>query len=259
MKKIHLALALILLVAPSTGGAVEKDKAKPAESFWDKFLRITGISATPSTSKEGQSEDAGDIWVGEIGGVSRLRLTSTGDYRSPVFSADGREVFALRGNPPAIELVRIGTSGGDEPITVRKAPRVTRLVAVDREESNRLVVLTGEKGAPTDLAFLSIDSDRILSLRPEPADKSYTDALALAARWDRRYAVPGFPSVEVTVRPTPGGEPKIPGAPPGTDVFVNEEANEPVNLSRCRGDRCLQPALSPDGKLVAFVRIERVP
>jgi hypothetical protein len=256
MNRIGLVLAAVLLLTAGTGGAVEKVKAKPAESFWDKFLRITGISATPSTSKEGQSEDAGDIWIGEIGGVSRLRLTSTGDYRSPIFSADGREVFALRGNPPDAVLVRIGTSGGDEPITVRKAPRITQLVAVDREESNSLVVLTGVRGASTDLALLSIDSDRIQSLHPEPADKSYTDALALAARWDRRYSVPGFPSLEVTVRPTPAGELNVPGAQSGTDVFVNEEAGEPVNLSRCRGDRCLQPALSPDGKLVAFVRIE---
>ena len=39
-----------------------------------------------------------------------------------------------------------------------------------------------------------------------------------------------------------------------TDVYVQRGTAVPVNVSVCDGVRCLEPALSPDGRKVAFVK-----
>ncbi len=252
MRKILFVLNLALLMTPLSSGAGENAKPKPEESFWDKFLRITGISATPSTSKEDLRDEPGDVWIGVIGGLSRQRLTFTGDYRSPVFSADGHAIFALRGDPLKAQLVRIDPEGGDGPVTLREVPSIARLVAVDREETGSLIVLTRDNYGRFDLAHLGIGIEGVRTLRPDPPSDDYKNALALAARWDRRFAVLGSAPVEVTVQPSPPGG----ATSSGTDVFVSRGADGPMNASQCHGDRCSQPALSSDGRIVVFIRIE---
>ena len=41
-----------------------------------------------------------------------------------------------------------------------------------------------------------------------------------------------------------------------TDVFVRRGSGSPQNVSVCDGVSCVQPALSPDGRSVAFVKVQ---
>jgi hypothetical protein len=87
-------LLAFLLAAQSPS---QQQQQKPKESFWQKLLRITGISAMPATTKGPPGELlGGDLWLASLDGGSRLRLTRDGGYRSPVFSADSGAVLALR-------------------------------------------------------------------------------------------------------------------------------------------------------------------
>ena len=40
------------------------------------------------------------------------------------------------------------------------------------------------------------------------------------------------------------------------DVFVKRGAAPPQNVSACDGVNCVQPALSPDGQRVVFVKVQ---
>jgi Tol biopolymer transport system component len=39
-----------------------------------------------------------------------------------------------------------------------------------------------------------------------------------------------------------------------TDVYLRRSNAAPLNVSTCDGVNCIQPALSPDGRSVAFVK-----
>jgi hypothetical protein len=41
-----------------------------------------------------------------------------------------------------------------------------------------------------------------------------------------------------------------------TDVFLTRGAGSPQNVSACDGVNCVQPSLSPDGRSVAFVKLQ---
>ena len=65
--------------------------------------------------------------------------------------------------------------------------------------------------------------------------------------WERVY---GSTSVSVKTEVRQG----MARAIEWTDVYVTREGTDPVNVSRCDGVTCGQPALSHDGRHVAFVK-----
>jgi hypothetical protein len=216
----------------------QKQIQKQKETFWQKVLRITGISAMPSTGKGVPGDLAGgDLWMADLDGGSRLRLTRDGGYQSPVFSSDGHAVLALREG----KLVRVSTSGLRDPEPLFEAPGVIRLVGSDREEPERIFVLT-RTAEGLDLGLLDLAHGKVRSLRPEAPTAEYRDTVARLARREQTWQI-GSRMVSLEVRP----------ADLGSDVFYLDGAA--VDVSRCNGDLCGQPALSADGRKVIFVRV----
>jgi hypothetical protein len=238
MNLTPVLLAFLLVQSPTQ----QQQQQKPKESFWQKVLRITGISAMPTTRKGSPGDLAGgDLWLTSLDGGSRLRLTRDGGYRSPVFSADGSAVLALH----AGIVVRVSTAGFldmSEPLF--QVPGVVRLVGSDPESPEQVVVLSRPPEGTADLGILNLTDRKVRSLRTEAPAAEYQNALAELGRWDRTWQIgesPGAASLEV--RPVNGG----------FDVFYLNEAS-PVNVSHCNRDRCGQLALSPDGRWVVYVR-----
>jgi hypothetical protein len=229
-------LLAILLLAPSPNPPV-----KP-ETFWQTILRITGFTATPSTSKGPVPEAAGgDLWLATLEGGSRLRLTRDGGYQSPVFFPDGGRVLALREG----KLVRVSTAGFLDPEPLFAIPEVIRLVGFDRESPGKAVVLTRGANGTLDLGLLDLADREVRSMRPETPDAEYRDVLARLARWDLAWQLSEPRKIiGLAVRP----------AARGSDVFCLREGGAPVEVSHCGGDRCDQPSLSADGRWVVFVR-----
>jgi hypothetical protein len=232
----------VLLAFLLVGQSPSQQQQKPKESFWQKVLRITGISAMPPTTK-GPPGDliGGDLWLTSLDGASRLRLTRDGGYRSPVFSADGGAVLALH----AGIVVRVSTAGFlDTPEPLFQVPGVVRLVGSDPEAPEQVVVLSRPAAGTTDLGILDLADRKIRSLRTEAPAAEYQNALAELGRWDRTWQTGESPgAARLEVRPVNGG----------FDVFYLNETS-PVNVSHCNGDRCGQLALSPDGRWVVYVR-----
>jgi hypothetical protein len=230
-------LLAILLSAPSPNAPV-----RSPETFWQRILRITGITVTPSTSKGPVPEPAGgDLWLTTPEGRSRLRLTRDGGYQSPIFFPDGRSVLALReGN-----LVRVSTAGFLDPEPLFAIAGVIRLVGFDRESPGKVVALTRGANGILDLGILDLADREVRSMRPESPDAEYRDVLARLAHWDLAWQLSEQQRiVRLEVRP----------AARGSDVFLLREDVAPVEVSHCGGDRCDQPSLSTDGRTVVFVR-----
>ncbi|HSS51994.1 MAG TPA: hypothetical protein VLX28_23885 [Thermoanaerobaculia bacterium] len=233
-------LLAFLLVAQSP--SQQQQQQKPKESFWQKVLRITGISATPPTTKGLPGGLlGGDLWMAGVDGGSRLRLTRDGEYRSPVFSADGGAVLALREG----KVVRVSTAGFlDTPEPLFPVPGIVRLVGSDPEAPGQVVVLTRPAEGTADLGILDLGDRKVRSLSAEAPAAGYQNALAELGRWDRTWQI-GEPAgtVRLEVRPVDRG----------FDVFYLNGAS-PIDVSHCGGDRCGQLAVSPDGRWVVFVR-----
>ena len=58
-----------------------------AETFLEKILRITGVSATPSQQRAPgeEMEAGGEIWLADVKTGSLRKLSSEAGFRSPVF------------------------------------------------------------------------------------------------------------------------------------------------------------------------------
>jgi hypothetical protein len=227
-------LALLLLAPPGAPRAPQK----PKETVWHKVLRITGISAMPSTAKGPPESTDGDLWLATADGQSRLRLTRDGGYQSPIFGEGGDTVLALREG----KLMRVATSGIAEPEPLFAVPGVTRLVGANREAPGQIIVLTtGGSG----LGLLDLTDRKVHSLLPTASPTEVKAALAKLARWDRTWHL-GDPSREVSLLVRPTGR--------SANVFYQTAGATPIDISHCEEDRCGQPALSADGRKVVFVR-----
>jgi hypothetical protein len=123
MKRVLLAAICVVPLAAQS----QNQSQKKTESFWDKVLRIAGVSATPAALRGDDPVLNGDIWlVASAPGPAPQRLTR-GGYHSPVFDSQGINVVALRGE----DLYRIPT-GGELPIKITSLPGVTKLNSWER-------------------------------------------------------------------------------------------------------------------------------
>jgi dipeptidyl aminopeptidase/acylaminoacyl peptidase len=92
---------------------------------------------------------SGDVWVYDVSGAPPIRLTSSGGYLAPIWTADGRRIVVENATPP-IGLSAIVADGSDQkpaaisasghfhPIAVTQDGRVLA-VEVDRRSSNATI------------------------------------------------------------------------------------------------------------------------
>lgn len=181
--------------------------------------------------------DGGDVWLVAPGGKP-TPLTSDGGYRSPVFwGADG-SLLALKGG----SVIRLHRSGGAEAIAA--APGVHKLIGVDAKSPDKVVVLIG--GAQP-LAVLTLKTGKLARLPFDAKSEAHQRMLAQVRGQERIYG-----AIQLYVRTeTKRG---MAGTVEWTDVYLRRGSAAPENLSACDGVNCGEPALSPDGVWVAYVK-----
>src|ERR1700732_3660981 len=133
-------LLLMLLVSTSPGRGQKHapaGKPKPQNSFIEKALKFLGISASPVTLKgPGDEVTAGELWLADLQAKTTRQLTSSKNYRSPIFLAGNKDVLALRGS----EVVRSPRAGGDGK-SLYSVDGILKLVGVSSEDAAIVLIL----------------------------------------------------------------------------------------------------------------------
>jgi hypothetical protein len=207
----------------------------------ERLLCVAGLTASPAQMRgPGDEADAGDIWVAGTSGAPAAALTSDGDYRSPIFSPAAGSIVALRGET----LVRIPAGGGSA-APVQRVAGVLKLVGFDARNADEIVVLLDGGASP--LGVLSVKSGKVTTLPYDAKSDAERRMLAQIRGQERVY---GDASVYVRTESKRG----LSRAIEWTDVYFRRGSSPPQNVSACDGVRCGQPALSSDGRRIAFVK-----
>ena len=229
------ALILLLLLLPAAG----QGQSRPKETLVQKLLRIAGLTAAPSQMRAPGDPQPGDIWVASVQDRSPRALTTDGGYRSPIFAPTDAFIYALRNDA----VVRIPAAGG-APASQGRAPNVVKLVGFDGDD---LVVLTDAPEPAPPLAVLSIKTGHISALPHDPKSSEELRLIAFVRGDERVY---GETRVYTRTESRRGALRTM----EWTDVYVARGTAEPVNVSACGGVDCSAPALSNDGRYVAYVK-----
>jgi hypothetical protein len=215
------------------------------ESATQKLLRIAGLSAAPPPQPAPASAvTPGNIWVVPSDRGAPKALTLDGGYTSPIFSTDGR-VYALKGDT----LVRLPQETGAG-VAVHKVPRAVKLVGFDRSNADDLVLLTDAAPGSSPLAVVSLRSGRVTPLPIDPASEEQRRLLAQVRAQERTYGTTSIYTRAERRRATPRNV-------EWTDVYIRSGAAQPRNASVCNGVNCAQPALSPDGRSILFIKADK--
>jgi hypothetical protein len=226
-------VALVAVLAMSLGAV--------ADSLVEMLLRIAGLTAAPSQLRGSEDLDgAGSIWIADLDRETASPLTPDSSYRSPVFSPADGTLIALRGDT----VVRVPVTSG-MPTVIQRVTGTVKLVGFDGRNPDLVVILRDHAGAP--LGVLSLKTGTLTPLPYDAASSEQQRMLAQIRGQDRVY---GTTRVYVKTESKRGLSRTI----EWTDVYVQQGDAERRNVSRCDGMMCGQPALSPDGRRVAFVK-----
>lgn len=226
-----------------TAMCVLASHAAATETLFQKLLRVAGLTATPAQMRgPGDDIGSGDIWVVNLGGTP-VAWTSGGGYNSPIFSPDG-SLLALKGDA----VVRIPAGGGTG-IEVQKISGALKLVGFDGKNPDDVIVLL-ESGSTSPLAVLSLANGALI---PLPYDAKSEEQRRMLVQIRGQQRVYGDATVYIKTESKQGLSRLI----EWTDVYLQRGAAAPQNVSVCDGADCGQPARSPDGRKVAFVKTGR--
>jgi hypothetical protein len=237
---IRIVIVFVFLVwAPSSGIRAEKH----TESFWDKIIRIVGISATPSAVKgSGDGVEEGDIWVVSPEQSVSRRLTWGGGYRSPVFEPTNDTVLALNGNT----IFRIPLAEG-EPEALFSLEGLVKLVGFSTVNPENVLIVKETDVGLIGAGLLSLITRKVAIHVPKSREERRL--LVHLKGWRRVYG----DTVLYVKRET---KDTMSGAIQWDDVYIKQGGESPANLSRCDGINCGQPSLSSDGRKVVYVKKE---
>lgn len=251
MKRSCLYLLLTVLLGSPVYPQAPKNTSKPAnsaaqkpKSFIDRVLDFLSISYTPGALKgPAGNPSSGQIWIASTKNNSAHSLTSSGNYRSPIFLPGSADILALRGN----DLVRI-LSTGREGTKLHSVEGVLKLVGAGASDPNQvLALLRSEGGSHPRVALLAVDTGAITELAYDPSSSQDLQLVEDLQGWSR---VSGQDRIFVK-RQT---KEDLAGTLEWTDVFLIAHGQQPVDVSRCDGVNCGQPSLSQDGSLLVYVK-----
>jgi hypothetical protein len=215
------------------------------ETFWQKALRITGISATPAAMKGDEETLVGDLWIVDLNTRASRRITRSGGYRSPIFLAGEMKALAIKGD----DVVEIPVDGGE----VKKLYTIkgfVKLVGLNADDHDQVLVLSEDGEGRPSVELLSLKDGRRTALTFSPDSDEDSKMLAHIRGWERVYNDGGI--TLYTKTETRDG---LAGSTiEWSDVYLKKEKLEPVNISKCDGMNCGQPSLSLNARYVLYVK-----
>jgi hypothetical protein len=224
-----LALMSIAIAAPAD------------EPLWKRALRFLGVSATPGNQRgEEDRVGAGNIHLYNVETKGGGQVKA-GSFRSPIFFGDDDNLLALTGE----QLVKITLSTGTV-APLCSIPGVKKLVGISSDAADQVLLLRDldQDNCPS-VGILSLANCQVESVpiagRDDEASVSYMRG------WDREYEGMKLETRKKT-KQVNGREVEW------TDVWLMPKNKDSINISRCDGTNCGQPAISKDGKFVVFVR-----
>jgi hypothetical protein len=231
-----------LLVALVAATALARVVAADPTDLLSVLASFLGISATPSQMKGPDGAAVtGDIWVADAHVGAGRQLTTDGDYRWPVFDPKGSRIVALRRS----DILEIPLSGGPSKV-LQSVPGIEKVIGFDRHSPTRVLALKGS--AKEQIVVVSLETGELTTIAYDPRSPASQALLAHLRGEERAYGATTLYVKAETKTDLTGAVLEW------TDVFIKEAGAAPRNVSRCDGVACMEPALSADGSIVAFVK-----
>jgi hypothetical protein len=164
-------------------------------------------------------------------------LTSGGGFHSPIFLAGDEKLLALDDD----RLVRIDLAGGD-PRTLATLEGAARLLGVHPHRPDEVLALIESKNW-TQLVSFNLEAKRLATV----IDTAPTDDREKTYTWYALGETRNYDDVRVFV------EQRTNDVSTWWDVFIQRGDQPAQNLSQGNGNSSRQPALSHDGRRIAFV------
>jgi len=209
-----------------------KKEAPKTESLMSRILRLTGISATPRGLRGPGKSVTGDVWRMSSDGKNKTqdKLTLDGGYRCPVFTPDDQKLLAIHGQ----DLVWISMKGSPTTKADHTLRDLVRLVGFETRAANkpRVVVVTRLAVglfSPWDGTFDPLDLSK--------EDEEYARGPLIEGALEFHGTLA---SVDTT----------------GHELTLERTGHGPVALTRGSKAFYFDPALSHDGVIVVFIRVE---
>jgi hypothetical protein len=242
MKKNNHHLFVIVILAAILLPTVLSTISQAEESWLNKLLRYTGISATPSTLKGScQAIDSGVIYIAQTKNRFKERLTGEGGWRSPIFAPDDKSILAMQGD----KLISISLNNKGKK-TLYTVPDLLKLIGFSKSDPDSLLVLKEDKEGRVGTALFSLQNGDII---PLPFDRKSRDNRRLLIHlksWDRDY---GETKVSVKCEAEQG----MLANRQWSDVYISLGSRSLLNISNCEASDCGQPSLSHDGQQLVFI------
>jgi hypothetical protein len=232
-RRLLRGVALIAVLGSPSGGF--------ADSLMETLLRVAGLTVAPAQLRgPGDKVEPGSIWIANLDRQTVGSVTPDGGYHSPVFSPADGSLLALKG-----DFVVHVPAGGGSPVPIQRIAGAVKLVGFDGRNPADIVVLFESDRAP--LAVVSLRTGKVAPLPYNAASPEQQRMLTQIRGQERVY---GTTRLYVKAESRQG----LSRAIEWTDVYLRRGDSPPSNVSGCDGVSCGQPALSPDGRRVAFVK-----
>lgn len=216
---------------------------QPKETFWERVLRFSGVSANPNTLKGADDElVSGQVWMADLRSGSMRKITPEFGYRSPVYYPSGADILVVHG----ADVVRI-SSGAEPPAKLYHIAGIIKLVGFSIDDPDQVLMLKEDEQGRTSGSRLSVKTGAVALLPYDPGLSRDHQMIEDLEGWQRTY---GGTTVYIKreSRETLSGTVEI------SNVFVKSAGRDPLNISRCDMTNCGQPSLSPDGNRVLFIK-----
>jgi hypothetical protein len=223
-----------------------KPPARPrrTETFWEKVLRISGVSVTPGAMKGDDYGLTGDVHVLDLTVKTSRRLTFNGGYRSPIFLPGETSLLALKGE----DVVELPFDGGAE-IKRYTIHGVVKLVGVSQDDGTQVLYLSRDREGQLTVWLLALSNGQKTKLAYNPESQEDKTLVARLSGWERVYDG-GKITLYTQLESKEASNRKL----EWREVYLKRDLQLVEPITRCDGVNCGNPTLSQNGRYVAFIK-----